>query len=216
MSDRTIDLIVIPALPPVIEPDPVVLGNRFHWALPFWLPPVTGINALLFASFAHPFPNPNIPNILNPSNASKTALEIWANLFNLSRFPLEPDESLRLRVTATLTMRGNDLLALEQYLTKFAGTSVKLADRENPASPVLLDGSHALDGSWQLGGIGGDDLPGEYTVILPLASIIPHDWILSELHRLRPMGLKPKPMTILEFTGGIFNSLGGILEITPL
>lgn len=167
------------------------------WDLPFWLPEQNA-NADFLSTMLDTFQNSgltlDVARQLSPRTANGDYLRNnHAPLYGVTPFPGELDESLRYRIFAIPEGRTNDRLGLEQHLEFVAGADINVIDKTYAlsATTIRLDGSHRLDGTYQLGGLGAALNAGEYLVQITQPPVAPVENIIAELNRLRPLGVFP-------------------------
>jgi len=190
------------------------------WNLPRWLDaPTVGapdLADIVTATEAGVNDPTGAADMINPTTASRQYLDQHGRLLGARRFTDESDAAYRGRVLAVPRSQHLSRDTLEEHLTIVAGGArITISDASFGASEtfVRLDGSRRLDGTWQLGGIGTSLPAGEYLVRLDQNPLAPVDWVLSELQRLRPMGLKPTVKWVRDELVGIAPSLRGARDL---
>lgn len=190
------------------------------WNLPPWLrAPTTGapdLAHIVTAAEAGLNDSGDAARMVNPTSANDAYLDQHGRLLGARRFTNENDSEYRSRVLAVPRSQHLSRGTLEAHLTEIAGGArITISDASFGASEtfVRLDGTRRLDGSWQLGGIGTSLPAGEYLVRLDQNPLAPIDWVLSELQRLRPMGLKPTVKWVRDELVGINLSLRGARDL---
>ena len=213
-SGNTSALVVrVPARAPAVPPGVIA------WSLPPWLPndpDLTVTPAVLEAAADARNEAGGIQNAINPMHATGTHLDAHGRTYGVPRFIGEDDTSYRRRVLAVA--RGQHLTrdTLQAHLTAVAGgVRIEIIDATSQAveGAVRIDGSRQLDGTWQLGGTGATLATGEYIVRIEAAPTVPLAWITSELHRLRPVGLRPHIQWARDVTLGVARALMGARDL---
>jgi hypothetical protein len=194
-------------------------AHEISWNLPPWLPAALGLptlDALHDAVEAAIGDIADVAGMLNPTLATGKWLDLHGRLAGVTRLPGESDAAFRTRVLAVPRNMHISRGALELHLTRIAGGApVSIADATYGAAEtfVRLDGTRRLDGTWQLGGLGTSEPPGSYLVRLDHNPATPLAWLLIELQRLRPMGMRPTVAWVREATLGIGRSLVGARDL---
>lgn len=176
-----------------------------RWNLPPWLKD-EGHTADVLAAIHKGTPNiDETYKQVSPVEASGEYLDEHAPAYGVTRNRGEGDSSLRLRALAVLTGHFSSRDGLQEHLSAVAGTEVRISDSTTGVNEgwVRLDGSHQLDATWNLGGIGAALTPGSYLVRFASSPAVPLSWVLDELQRLRPVGILPDVTHIRMITGGV-------------
>lgn len=212
-GNTSTQVVSIPALAPGMP------SGVIAWSLPPWLPnddTLTITPAILEAVAAARNEAGAVANAISPLHATATHLDAHGLTYGVTRFVGEPDASYRARALAVTRAQHLTRDTLEAHLTAVAGTvPVRIIDATSQAveGAVRIDGGRQLDGTWQLGGTGASLAAGEYLVRLEAAPTVPLSWITSELHRLRPMGLRPRIEWAREVTLGVARALMGARDV---
>lgn len=164
-----------------------------HWALPPWLADHGSTAPILTGAAETNATSDNARQQIDPTQAEGGYLDEHARVYGTPRYARERDWQLRERMLAIPKNRATSRTPLEQHLTRVAGVPVRINDAGTGLSEgwVRLDGTHQLDGTWDLGGPGANLDPGSYLVRFDENPRVPMRWLIDELNRLRPAGILP-------------------------